>query len=163
LDWLVDNKVAATTLEDLDALFPSGLETVTPSMDSSFWLAKSRVLSAFIQDGSGNSEMNTLNGDTLEATFETAEHEPKSGSRVSVNEIFPVVENADINTTAGTVTRDFKGGPETTSPLVAINSSGACPARTDGRYARAKMVIPAAATWEKAQGVQMTFRPSGRR
>lgn len=163
LDWLVDNKVAATTLEDLDALFPSGLETVTPSMDSDFWLSKTRVLSAFIQDGSGNSEMNTLNGDALAATFETADAQLVPGSRVSVNGIYPVVENADANTAAALVTRLTKGGTETTGPSVTVNSSGVCPVRGDGRWARAKMTIPAAAVWEDAQGVQVEGRRSGRR
>ena len=163
LDWLVDNKVAGTSLEDLDALFGSDLETVTPSLDASKWLAKSRVLSAFIQDGSSNSEMFTLNGDALEATFETSEHQPKPGSRVAVNAIYPMVENASENTTCGVITRNLKGGTETTSTLTTVNAHSFCPVRTDARFVRGKMVIPAAANWDKAQGVQIEYRPSGRR
>ena len=163
VDWIVDNKVGAVTLEDLDALFPGGLETVTPSMDSSFWLAKSRVLSAFIQDGAGNSEMNTLNGDALEASFETSENEPKPGSRVSVNAVYPIVENASENTTGYVVTRALKGASDMKSAVTSINVSGFCPVRADGRFVRAGLTIPAAAAWNKAQGTQVEFRVSGRR
>jgi hypothetical protein len=163
MHYLVDNKVDATTLEDLDALFPTGIEDVTPVMDSTFWLAKSRVLSAFRENASGNSELSYLNGDTLEATFETADHQPKPGYRVSVNAIYPVVENDDENTEAALITRTLKGSTPVTSAQTAINAAGFCPVRGDGRFARAKMVIPAAAVWDKAQGVQLEFRASGKR
>jgi len=163
VDRLVENKTNATTLEELDALFPSGLETVTPNMDSSFWLGKLRTLSAFIQDGSGNSEMNLLKGDALAANFETSENEPKPGSRVSANAVLPIVENVSENTTGYVVTRALKGATEVTSTATAINSSGACPVRADGRFMRAGITIPAAASWDKAQGVQVELRASGRR
>ncbi len=163
VDWIVDNKVAGTTLEALDALFSSDLETVTPSLDASKWLAKSRVLSAFIQDASSNSEMHTLNGNALEATFETADNAPVAGRRVAVNAIYPMVENASENTEAALITRTKKGGSAVTSMQMAINASGFCPVRGDGRWVRGKMIMPAAANWKNAQGVQLEYRPSGRR
>jgi len=162
-DWIVDSKVAGVTLEDLDALFPSGIEAVTPNLDSPFWGARSRVLSVFAQDGSGNSELYTLNGTATEATFQTGEFEPKPGSKVAVNAVYPVVENADQNTTGGVVWRNAKGGAQTTSTLTTVNSSGFCPVRVDGRFMAAKVVIPASADWDDAQGVMVEFRPSGRR
>lgn len=163
LDRLVDNKIGATTLEDLDALFPGGLETVTPSLDDPSWGSKTRVLSAFIQDGSGNSELHILNGANLEATFETGDFQPASGRRAAVNGIYPLVENEDQNTEAALITREYKGGTETTGAQTAINSAGFCPVRGDGRFIRAKMMVPASATWANAQGVQAEFRVSGKR
>jgi hypothetical protein len=107
--------------------------------------------------------MYTLNGDSTEANFETGEFEPKPGSRVAANAVFPVVENASENTTGYVVTRALKGASEMTSASTTINVSGFCPVRADGRFIRAGLTVPAAATWDKAQGVQVEFRPSGRR
>ena len=163
VDWIVDNKVAATTLEDLDALFPGGIEDVDPPLDSSFWLARSRVISAFIQDGAGNSELNLLNGDALEAEFETADTEPRPGYRVAVKRIYPVLENADVSATGALVTREFKGSTAMTGPFSAINLAAFVPVNGSGRYVRAKIKIPAAANWDKAQGVMATFRVTGSR
>jgi hypothetical protein len=132
-------------------------------MDSIFWLWQTRLLSAFIQNGSANSELNTLNGAALAATFETSEQQPKPGSRVSVNAVYPIVENSSENSTGYVVTRALKGSTETTSTATAINSSGFCPVRAEGRFMRGGLTIPAAATWDHAQGVQLDFRVSGRR
>jgi len=162
VDWIVDNKVGATTLEDLDALFAT-LEDVTPNLDSSFWGARSRVLSAFIQDGAGNTEINLLNGTALEAEFETSDTEPKPGNRVAVKRIYPMVENADINTTAALVTREQKGGAPMTTAFAPINNAGFCPVNGSGRFVRTRTVIPAAASWDRAQGVMAAFRVTGMR
>ena len=162
VDWIVDNKVGATTLEDLDALFAT-LEDVTPSMDSSFWGARSRALSAFIQDGAGNTEINLLNGAAREASFETADTEPKPGYRVAVKRIYPMVENADINTTAALITRSFKGASAMSTAFTPINAAGFCPVNGSGRFVRTKTIIPASASWDKAQGVLAAFRVTGLR
>lgn len=162
LDWLVDNKVAATTVEDLDAI-NSDLDALTPSLDDRFWSARSRVLSCFKQDGSGNSEMHLLNGDPLEAIWETGDFEPEPGRRVAVNAIYPIVENESENTEAALIVRAKKGGAGMTGTQTAINAAGFCPVRGDGRFARARMVIPAGASWDKASGLQAEFRVSGKR
>lgn len=162
-DWIVDNKVGATTLEDLDALFPGGLETVTPPLDSSFWFGRSRVISSFIQDGAGNTEVNFLNGTPLEATLESADTEPKPGYRVAVNRLYPIVENADVNTTAALVSREFKGSTAITSAFGVINEGGFCPVRGSGRFVRARQIIPAGADWDKSQGMMASYKVTGAR
>lgn len=161
--WIVDDKIGGVTLEQLDGLFPSGLESVTPPLDDNFWKARSRVLSAFAETSAGTSKIYALRGSNLEATFETGDAQPAPGRRVSINGIYPVVENAAANTTASLITREYKGGAGTESSPSAINVAGMCPQRGDGRWARAKMIIPAGASWEKAQGAQVEFRVSGKR
>ena len=162
-DWIVDNKVGAVSPDDMDALFPGGMDTVTPGLDDPFWKAKSRVLSAFAQNASNLSEIGLLNGNSLAATFETGEFEPKPGSRVAANAIYPIIENISNNTAGGVVYRNTKGGARLETALTQINEAGFCPVRADGRFMGGKIVIPAGDDWDKAQGVQMEFRASGRR
>ena len=54
-------------------------------------------------------------------------------------------------------------GNETVGNEAPINMAGLCPVRGDGRFARTKLVVEAGTVWERAQGVQVDFRPSGRR
>ena len=161
-DWIVDNKVGATTLEDLDALF-ADLESVDPDLDSSYWGARSRVLSAFIQNGSAASELNLLNGDSLEAQFQTGEMQPAPGKRVECNGAFPVVEDLEDAVMCGASARENKGSTQTSSSTNTINGAGFCPFRIEGRYVSGRMVIPAGTNWNKAQGMQLEFRTTGAR
>lgn len=163
VDWIVDNKIAGISPDDWDPLFPSGADTVTPGPDSAYWKARTRVLSALVQDGSGNTEVNLFNGLPLEATFETGDAQPVPGRRASVSRIYPILENVSQNTTAAVVTRAQKGGSPTTSAFGTICDGGYCPARGSGRFVRAKVVVPANADWDKAQGVQIAGTATGSR
>ncbi len=163
VDYLVEGNVPATTLEGLDALFPSGIESVSPDLDSQTWAARGAVLAAFMQNANGQSELNLLNGATLAAAWETGDAEPEPGLRVGAVGIYPLIENADRNTSALLGRRDAKGGPITWSAAGVVNGAGFCPVRGEGRFVRARVEIPAGSSWKKAQGVQVRYRIAGRR
>lgn len=159
VDWLVASVVAGTTLEELDATYPS-LDDMTISLDSTQFQAGGRRLSAYVSSG-GNSTVYAFDGDALEATFETAEAQIIPGRRSYIGAVYPLVENADSNTQAAIITKNTKGGTETVSAAGVENAAGFCPVRAEGRYARCQLIIPAGATWDKAIGVQVAGRPTG--
>lgn len=159
--WLTDAAQSGTTLEDLDALFPNGLETVTPNLDSEYWKSRARVFSAWIKNGS-SSEIATFSGAAREATIETGEFQPAPGRRIYVTGATPLVENSDGDTTISIGARSqTKGATRTYSTPTSPGADGMCPQRVDGRYVTARMIIPADADWTKASGVQAKFRVSG--
>lgn len=162
VDRLVENSVGAVSIEQIDAIY-GNLDAIPVSLDSPEFVARGRVLGAFIQDGSGDTELNTLNGDALEATLETKEVQSAPGRYSSVTGIYPIVENQTVNTQCYVVTRGAKGGPETQSMSGVINDAGWCPVRASGLYNRFGMTIPEGAFWRAAQGVQPVYRTAGRR
>lgn len=159
-DWLVGSRIDATSLEDLDALFAT-LEDVTPSMDSEVWLAGDRVLGAFISDA-GEATYNTFNGDALQADWELGAFQPAPGSRAFVSEAQAVVEASDWTMQIAAVAADNQRA-ETFSAYGAPGVNGAVPLRADGKEMRLAARMPAGADWRRAQGLQLTFRGSGRR
>lgn len=161
LHWLVQGTTDATSLEDLDATYAT-LEDIPVSLDSALFLSRGRNLSAYLESAA-NTELTALDGDALAATFETGEWQAATGQRTFVSEVYPIVENASVNTQAQVITREAKGGAETVSALGMLNDAGFCPVRADGRYSRVRLIIPAASDWQKAQGVQIEYRASGRR
>lgn len=160
VDWVVGSRIAATSLEDLDALFAT-LEDVTPSMDSEIWLAGDRITGAFISDGS-ESTFNTFNGNTMQADWELGAFQPAPGSRVFVSGAQPVMDTTDWAMQAAAIPADNE---RVESPQ-AYNSpgvDGVIPLRADGKEMRLALRMPAGAMWRRAQAVQITFRGSGRR
>lgn len=159
-DWLVGARVDATTLEDLDGLFAT-LEDVTPSMDSAVWLAGDRVLGAFTSN-SGESTYNTLNGPALQADWELGAFQPSPGQRAFVSQAQPVFEATDWTMQAAAIAADNER-VETVSAYGSPGVDGAIPLRADGKEMRLAVRVPAGSDWRRAQGVQLTFRGSGRR
>ena len=161
LQRLVQGTVNATTLEGLDALYAS-IDAIPISLDSVQFQARGRRLSAYLASGA-NTELTVLDGDALQADFETGEFQPAPGQRSMISQVYPIVQNSAENTEARIITKSAKGGPETISAVGMLNEAGWCPVRAEGLYARARMTIPAGAVWEKAQGVQVGFRGAGMR
>lgn len=159
-DWLVGSRVDATTLEDLDALFAT-LEDVTPSMDSSVWLAGDRVLGAFI-GANGTSDYATFNGPAMQADWELGAFQPMPGSRVFVSEAQGVIDADDWQVQVAAIAAD-NARAESFGAYSSPGVNGANPLRADGKEMRLAVRMPANAQWRRAQAVQLTFRASGRR
>jgi hypothetical protein len=159
LHRLVGTRRDATSLEDLDALFPSGLDDVTPSLDDDIWKAGNRVLAAFVGVGS-ETTFATLDGDTLQAEWETGAWQPRPGGRVFVSEAHPIFDATDWTMQCAAVPADNSR----VATIGAYNSPGAagfCPLRADGRLMRISLRTVAGDIWDKGQGVQVKFRDSG--
>ncbi|UNY40283.1 putative noozle protein [Paracoccus phage vB_PmaP_KLEP18-1] len=157
---LVGSRIPGTTLEDLDALFGS-LENVTPNLDAAEWRAGDRILAAFIGQ-SGQAAYSTFNGPALEANWETGFFQPMPGSRAFVSEAQAVMDAQDWVMQVAPVQMDNQR-TETYGPFTGPGVNGASPMRGDGKEMRLAVRMPDGATWERVIGVQLTFRPSGRR
>lgn len=160
VDWLVGTRTDAISLEDLDALFAT-LEDVTPSLDSEFWLAGDRVLGAFVSTG-GEAVLNTFSGPALQADWELGAFQPSPGVRAFVSDAQPVLEATDWAMQIAAIAADNERAENITS-YSSPGVSGSCPLRADGKEMRLAARMPAASVWRRAQGVQLTFRGSGRR
>ncbi len=160
VDWLVGSRVAATTLEDLDALFPT-LEDVTPPLDDPFWRAGQNILAAMAPSG-GRSFYALFNGPAMEANWETGSFQPSPGARVFVSEAQTSMEASEWLAQVAAIPADNQRA-EAARNFSAPGVNGACPLRADGKEMRLAVRCPAGMHWRRAQGVQVTFRQSGRR
>jgi hypothetical protein len=143
------------TLEGVDALFGSDIDTLSISLDA--------IQAALVSKLAGFDNQHRLgffDGSNLEATLETPEQDLE-GRRVYVRGITP---RTDAATVYGSVRHRLNAQAalsETTE--TAVNSLGVCPQRIDARLARAKIRIPAGTTWTYAMGVEPNASPTGRR
>jgi hypothetical protein len=137
------------TLEALDG-FSSNLESLEISLDSRLWTQGALALGVYGLD-------NTLGlptGPNLEAELETKEAEIFPGARAFVSEVRPLIDTDKAVVSVGH--RETLHDTPAYSSQTAMSVSGRCPARSSGRYQRARIKIPAGATWTHAQGVDFT-------
>ncbi len=143
------------TLEQVDNI-NSSIDALTISLDSPSLQGGTRRIYAF-----QNNQLYTFSGDNLAATFETSDVQPAQGRRSAINRCRPLTD-------AGTFTAQIGSKATTASTATFTTASsptadGTVPARTQGRYHRFKMEIPAATTWTEAVGVEFEAAPLGGR
>lgn len=142
------------TLEALDALFPGGLETVDPPLDSERWAGGNPLL--MLVDNTN--VVGSQTGEIIEAEFEIAPRELAEGRRVRVR-------GATVLTDAvgGSVTVDARaraGDAPATVVSSAIRNNGRVPVRANGRFIGLKVTMPTT-DWSYATGVEVEFQPEG--
>ena len=161
MQWLVGSRRDATSLEDLDALFPGGLETVDPSLDDPMWKAGDRIFAAF-SDDDGDTTYSTFDGPTLQADWETGEWDA-AGRRVFATRAYPLIETTDWSATSIAAV----GSNNDRTPIGRTYNypgvDGACPLRTSARLMRLGMRRDAGSEWTLAQGMQVDVQPDGDR
>ncbi len=157
VDWIFDTIKTGMSLEQVSAAYPN-LDTVPASLDSWAWKDRGRSLSALI-----GGKMHSLTGDALEATFETGEMQPVSGRRTNVSGVAVLIENQDCNSSVQLGAREtFKGGNVRWTALRKEGPDGFARPNIDGRFVRARIVVPAGAVWQRAAGITVDYVPSGR-
>lgn len=103
-----------------------------------------------------------FNGDNLEATVDTGEVQLIPPGRAFVRSLRPVVNGG--TPTVALITRDRTSDAVTVGMDVAINSAGFCRVRSNARYHRARIKVPAASAWSHLQGVdEIEASPAGNR
>jgi hypothetical protein len=99
-------------------------------------------------------------GDNLEATFQMSEQMMFDGNRASIDWIKPVTDASNATAAAGSKVKP--SDTITFQSQVSQQASGRCPQRgANGFYHAAKVVIPSAASWTYARGIE--FQPGGTR
>ena len=144
-----------------DSLTSTDVDALTVSFDDPFWLGGADYLAGF----STSHKMGSIicgAGDAIEATLETGDTMLGGQGRSTVEWMRPLSDatTATIAAGASLVPTDT---PTYTS-AVAMQPSGRCPLRgVNGNFTRAKLVIPAAATWTFASGIDLKAKPAGAR
>lgn len=149
--FIGDASTPGTTLEGLDALYPS-LEDVPYSLDSRIWQGGRPTFAVFGADD----RLAFYEGGTLEADLETAEHDLAEGGRTLLLGARPLVDgDSGAAATARAGTRERLAGTVSYGPWSALQASGRAPLRKGGRYTRVGVKLPAGAEWSHARGVEI--------
>jgi hypothetical protein len=143
------------TLESLDGISAS-LDALPFSLDSRVWMGGNLVLGAF----STNKTMGALTGATLAAELDTKEAQLGKG-RSRIQEVIPHVDAAAATIKVGV--RERMADAVSWSDAYAMETTGQCMARDDGRFHRTRLGIPAGTEWTEAQGVDVTAVSLGAR
>jgi len=126
------------------------------SLDTAVWIGGVGQLGAIGSD----SKLGFFTGDNLVATFETAEARLNNQGRTLVTDVLPIIDND--NPTVTIRHRATQGASLTDSTDNATNSTtGEAQFFIDDRYHRVKITIPAAQSWNIAQGVKVRGEKSG--
>lgn len=142
----------------LDALDIYGsLDAVPAPLDSGVWAGGSPVLAAF----DSNHKLNLLNGPSMAPIVETSEVQPTPGRRSKIVSARPLSDGGAAS--IAIAVRDLTSDAAVYGSAIAVNTIGECPQRVTGRYARARMTLPATSTFTHLQGVDLTVRPEGQR
>lgn len=104
-----------------------------------------------------------FSGPSLEAIIDTAEASAPGGSRIYVACVRPLVDVAAPVAKVKIAKREqFMGENLIYGDAIAQEDNGECAVMTDGRYMRFRMILPAAAAWQHAAGMEVWRKPTGR-
>lgn len=163
VDYLVTANQDALTLGDLAALFPGGIGTMSAyEIGTLEWQAKSRLFAAFKENVSV-SEYALFNGDALEATFTTGDYSVAPGRRSMVTGLRPIVELESGTISTEVLTRSSQGGLQTATTSTTPGADGFCPHHVDAWFHSFRTTIAAGAVWDKAKGLWVRAKGTGRR
>ena len=141
------------SLDDVDALYPGGLEAIPISLDDAS-LAGGNPLLLLV-----NSEnvIGTLGGDNLAGTVTLRNVEPTGGRRSRIRSLRPVTDALSATATINAKMRAGDGEDSVTA--TAMRTNGKMPVRANGRYNDITLTIPAGETWTYLQSVEVEFEP----
>lgn len=136
----------AWTIEQLDTF--GTIENVPFSFDSSYWTGiRNLLLGGF----STSHTFGTFSGDNMAAVLDTPEFQPIAGRRAKIRGARPMVDGGVPTLALGY--RPTQQASVIWTPDRSMTPAGLVPFRTDSRYARFRMKIPAASLYQYALGV----------
>jgi hypothetical protein len=151
-EYLLPMSQPGVTLEGLDSI-SSSIDALTDSLDNFDTILRPEV-AAFASDHT----LGFFRGSSLEATLETAE-QGASGARLVLRSLRPLTDATSAYISVGKRMRPSDS--VSYSNETALNARGFCPQRLTTYYARAKLRIPAGASWTFATGVEPDFVIAG--
>ncbi len=137
------------TLEGLDTPYPD-LDAMSVSLDSNLLSGTPQETLALFDT---NHKLGFLNGQNMAATVDTVEGEITPGRRTKLRSIRPHVDGGTPSVAIGY--RDRLNDAVTFGSAVAVNTSGRCPVRSQARFQRARITMPAGDTWSNIQGIDV--------
>jgi hypothetical protein len=145
------------SLEGLDTLYPSGLDSIPLSLDDASFAGGNPLLLVV----NGANVLGTFNGPNLEATVRIGNVEPTPGRRSRIRTLRPVSDAT--NATATINARMRAGDAEGVVSASTMRSNGKMPIRSNGRYNDVTLTIPAGEAWSYVQGVEVEFEAGDNR
>lgn len=137
------------TIDTMDTVSAT-IDGLTYPVDSRFWGGQAKLLlSGFDEEH----KQGYFSGLSLEAIIETNDVQITPGRRTMTRGFRPMVEARFVTPTISVGYRNSLDGSVTWTPEVAVNSQGYCPVRTNARYHRVRMTIPAGDDWTLARGI----------
>lgn len=146
------------TLEALDALFPTGLDLMTISLDDARFQGGIPLLLAV----NTSDEVGTLTGERLEATLEMPFLEPVLGRESRIRMVRPITDA----TSGVTITFDQRarlGDAANEDAFSSMVDSGDIYCRASGRFIKPSTRIAEDTPWSYAQGLEFTMAAGARR
>lgn len=145
------------TLDNLDTV-SSSLDALPFSLDSRVWMGGAPIMAAFDAD----MNLSFFSGDASEAIITTQEMGSLTGDLVLVSSVFPV---ADTDNSTIAIGSRMRRGEEFawTSEIAANPVTGRMDKLNTARFHKFRSTIPAGEAWSRAQGVDVTSQPAGRR
>ncbi len=131
------------------------METLPFSLDSPFWRGGSQLLGLFGADDA----LSLLSGSNMQATLITADGQ--AAGRQLIKGTRPLIDTT--LTTVAVDMREADGDAVAFPAQEAMEDTGICPAHQSGNIARARLIVPAGATWSLAKGIETVATRMGRR
>ncbi len=162
LEHLAYAATEATTLEDLDALFPT-LEDVTPSMDSNVWKGGEPQFGAF----DNQNRLGFFQGGPLPFVIETGDRFFDNPYRIKGDRFRPVIEAFPGSSPSEPVAKLQIGRREnltddiTWGSVIDINRFGEFRQRFSGRYVRLRLISDVGT--RNTSGIEVEPKRAGRR
>ena len=170
-DWVLDkwspirlNLAAAvagytqgTTLEQLDALYPLGIDSMPYSLDDSRWAGGDPLL-IVVDD---QNAVGTLSGDNLAAYFSTPLIQI-SDEMVRLRKVRPLADIQEGVSVTLDCRRRLGDGPMRATYTV-MQSNGEMPVRASGRYVGFRLDMDAGINWSFSTGMEHVYEAGGGR
>ncbi|HEU5115648.1 MAG TPA: hypothetical protein VFT74_03145, partial [Isosphaeraceae bacterium] len=144
---------------NLDTLDNTGynVDTLPVSLDSRVWTGGKVLMASF----DTSHKLNYFTGDNLAPTVDTPEMQPIPGLRCNITNSRPIVDGGTPSVTIGV--RERQVDSVSFGSASALDSTGQCPVRTSGRYARARITLPAASPFTHISGIELDVSGAGAR
>jgi hypothetical protein len=149
---------SSITLEQLNTLYPGGLDTIPFSLDSTRFSGGDPLLLLANAQGA----IGALSGSNMAASLTTAYVEYADGRGTRLRAIRPITDAAD----GITITMDCRqrlGDITGLTSRSTLMASGDVPVRASGRYIALTMAMDAGAVWQSVQGVEPIYAVGGGR
>jgi len=147
------------SLDELYTILGYTLDNLPASLDSPIWQGGQPNLGFF----DTTHKLAYMTGPFLAATVATQEMEPLPGRRMFVTGTRPLIDGSGLGVAVAIGHRERQTAPVLYTNASPINSLGACPLRSSGRYFRAPLTVAAGGDWTNIAGVDLDLVPQGKR
>ncbi len=157
---LLRTQTQGYTLDGLDVISTNIDTGFTESLDSDAWKGGKVRFAAMDTD----EKLAYFTGPNVAASLGTSEVQPVMGGRSKVTSARPLIDGTDsADTTVTYLRRARQQDTPTITGTATINADGETTRKSEGRYHRFLINVPASKDWTYAQGLEITYSPTGRR